>query len=361
MTFLWLCLVVVFICSFFARFYSTSIQFAGVTAAIKPNKAFVFAALVALVAVSGLRSNIGDTFFYKYAYELNDFTWEYVLSEKDIGFGILQMILKNYVSEDPQILVFTTALVTNVLIVLTFYKYSRMIELSLYVYITSGLFIVTMNGIRQSLAAAIVFMGTKFIIDGKWLPYFLIVIFASFFHQSALLLIPIYFIARFKAWSKATYALLIFAIIIVVGFDQFSSILFKAIEDTQYGHYKDFQEGGANILRVFVAAAPLIIAFSGREKLKTIFPGGDVFINMSLIGLLFIIIATQNWIFARFTIYFDLYHLILISWIVKVFRDKDQKLIYLGILLCYLVFFFYENVITLQLEYRSDFLKWNFS
>jgi transmembrane protein EpsG len=360
MTFLWLCLIVVFICSFFARVYSTSIQIAGVTAAIKPNKIFVLTALAALVAVSGLRSNIGDTYFYKHAYEFNTFTWDYVLSEKDIGFGILQMILKNHISEDPQILIFTTALLTNVLIVLTLYKYSRLIELSLYVYITSGLFIVSMNGIRQSLAAAIIFMGTKFIIDGKWLPYFLIVGFASFFHQSALILIPIYFIARFKAWSKATYALLVFAIIIAVGFDQFSSILFKAIEDTQYGHYSQFQEGGANILRVFVTAAPLIIAYLGREKLKTIFPNEEVFINMSLIGLLFMIIATNNWIFARFSIYFDLYQLILISWIVKAFRDKDQKLIYLGILLCYLVFFFYENVVTLQLEYRSDYLKWNF-
>lgn len=44
------------------------------------------------------------------------------------------------ISDDPQVLIFTTALITNTLIVIVLYKYSRMLELSLYVYITGGLF-----------------------------------------------------------------------------------------------------------------------------------------------------------------------------------------------------------------------------
>ena len=46
------------------------------------------------------------------------------------------MLLQQF-SDDPQILVFTTAFITNILIVLVLYKYSRLLELSLYVYITS--------------------------------------------------------------------------------------------------------------------------------------------------------------------------------------------------------------------------------
>ena len=75
------------------------------------------------------------------------------------------MFLQN-ISDDPQLLIFTTALITNVLIVIILYKYSRMFELSIYVYITSGLYTVSMNGIRQSLAAAIIFAATKYILDG---------------------------------------------------------------------------------------------------------------------------------------------------------------------------------------------------
>ena len=72
-------------------------------------------------------------------------------------------------------MIFTTALITNILIISVLYKYSRMFELSTYVYITGGLFLVSMNGIRQVLAAAIIFTATKYLINGNWVKYFLIV------------------------------------------------------------------------------------------------------------------------------------------------------------------------------------------
>lgn len=355
MTFLWINLSIVFICSFLARYFSKPVLAFGSIKPLKLNKILLLGVLFSLVIVSGLRSNIGDTYFYKHIYEMNDFTWDYIASQKDIGFGILQMFLKLY-SDDPQIMILTTALITNVLIVSVLSKYSRLFELSTYVYITGGLFLISMNGIRQVLAAAIIFTGTKYLINGNWLMYFFIVLLASTFHQSAIVLIPIYFLVRYKAWSKATYILLFFSIVIVIGFDQFSSLLFSAIEDTQYGHYSNFQEGGANVIRVAVDAAPLLIAYLGRDKLREIFPSGDYIVNMALIGFVFMIISTQNWIFARFSIYFSLYQLILISWIVKLFNKKEQRFVYYALLICYFLYFYYENVVSLNIIYKSDFL-----
>lgn len=359
MTILWINLAIVFLFSFFARYFATSVTTGSLVTSviIKPNKILVFGALASLILISGLRSNIGDTFFYRHLYEQNDFTWDYILAHKDVGFGILQMVLKMY-SDDAQIMIFSTALITNVLIVLVLYKYTRVFELSLYVYITGGLFLVSMNGIRQVFAAAIIFTATKFLIEGNWKKYILIVLFASAFHQSALILIPIYFLVRFKAWSKATFLLIFLSVVITLVFDQFSAFLFSGIKETQYGHYENFAEGGANIIRVFVKAAPLVIAFFGREKLRMIFPNSDYIVNMSIIGLVFMIISTQNWLFARFSIYFDLYLLILISWIVKLFRKQDECFVYYGLLICYGFFYLYENVFTLNILYKSNYLIW---
>src|SRR5690625_5857440 len=136
-----------------------------------------------------------------------------------------------------------------------------MIEISLYVYITGGLFLVSMNGIRQVLAAAIAFNAIHFLIKRNWLGYTLIIILASFFHQSALILLPIYFIVRLKEWSKMTAIMLTAAVLIVLGYELFSELLFQAIEDTQYGHYRTFSEGGANKLREIGRA-------SCRERLE---------------------------------------------------------------------------------------------
>ncbi|WP_417898965.1 EpsG family protein [Bacillus haimaensis] len=357
MTILYLNLLVVFLLSFGARYFSSPILATTIYSPveIKPNRYMTMLATLSLILVSGLRTNIGDTYFYRHAYELHDFTWEFVISQKDKGFVFLQMLLKMF-SSDPQILIFSTALITNLLIVIILYKYSRMIEMSLFVYITSGLFLVSMNGIRQFLAAAIIFAATKYIMDGSWKKFIVVVLIASTFHQSALILIPIYFLVRRKAWTKSTFALLVLAMIVVVGYNQFSSILFSALEDTQYGHYSEFSEGGASILRVVVYAAPLFIAYLGRGKLRDIFPNSDYIVNLCVLNLIFMIIASQNWIFARFTIYFGLYNLILIAWVVRLVKEKDQKFLYYGIFIFYLVYFYYEHVIALGILYKSNYL-----
>ncbi|NIK76103.1 transmembrane protein EpsG [Paenibacillus castaneae] len=357
MTILWLNLIVVFLFAWVARFYSVPVRIGPKFP--HPNKILAGAAAVTLILVSGLRNNIGDTVFYIHSYEVDKYDLESILRRKDIGFGLLQMLLKR-ISDDPQILLFTTALVTNLLIVIVMYKYSRMLELSLYVYITSGAFVVSMNGLRQFLAAAIVFVATKALFEGKWKTYMIIVLFASFLHQSALIMIPIYFIVRRKAWTASTFVMLILAIIIVVGFNQFSDMLFSAIQNTQYSEYQSFHEGGANSIRVFVFAIPLIIAYLGRHKLKEIFPQSDIIVNLSIIGLVLLIISTQNWIFARMNIYFNLYQLILFGWIVKLFREKDQKLVYFCILIFYFCYFFFESVITLDIRYKSNYIVWPF-
>ena len=186
------------------------------------------------------------------------------------------------ISDDPQLLIFTTALITNVLIVITLYKYSRMIELSLFVFIASGIYTVSMNGIRQSMAAAIIFAATKYILDGNFKKFLLVILLAATIHQTALIFIPIYFIVRRKAWTKDTYILLGLGVLLAAGFSEFSESLFSAIEDTQYSHYSNFDEGGASLLRVVVSAVPLVIAFFGKDKLRELWPESDYIVNLSL-------------------------------------------------------------------------------
>lgn len=356
MTVLYLNLFVVYVCSFLSRLIAkpdiTNLDYEQV----KPHKLFILFALSSLVLVSGLRNNIGDTFYYLHSYENHPVTWEAFEFSGDFGFELFQLLLLQF-STNPQYMIFATALLTNTLIVMTFYNYSRLIEISLYVYITLGFYLVSMNGIRQYLAAAIVFAGTKYLINGDWKKYMLVVLLASTFHQTALILIPIYFIVRQPAWSKMTIALLLFSILIVVSFDEFMNLLFTAIGDTQYGGYRMFDEGGANIIRVLVTAVPIIIAFLGRHKLKEIMPGSDVIVNMSLLSFVFITISTQNWIFARFSIYFGLYLILLFGWLVKIFAEKDQKLVYYGILICCFIYFYIEHVLSLNIIYQSDFIQ----
>lgn len=361
MTVLWINLLIVFVSAAFARMVpllraeGQPVMTTGTPAALKPNKLLVSVAAASIVLVSGLRSNIGDTPFYMYSYVLADPSFAGFSFAGDFGFRALQIVLKK-LTPDPQALIFITALATNVLIAIGLYRYSRLIEVSLFLYITTGMFTVSMNGIRQYLAAAILFAGTHWLIRGDWKKYFPLVLLASTIHKSALILLPVYFLVRKPAWTKATVLLLSLAVLAAIGFDQFFGALFILLEGSQYAHYSQFDEGGANIVRVAVAGIPLLIAFLGRNKLRKIWPESDLFVNMTLLGFAFMVISTGNWIFARFNIYFGLYSLVLFSWIVPLFKERHRKLAYYGLLVFHLLYFYYEHVVALNLYYSSDYL-----
>jgi transmembrane protein EpsG len=352
MTLLFANLAIVSFLSFFSRYFSKFDWLNPGT--VKPNKLLAFLVMACLVIVSGLRSNIGDTFFYKLTYVTNEFYWSDVSLKEDYGFIILQILLKK-ITNDPQLLLFITALVTNVCIVIVLYKYARLFELAIYLYITTGAYIVSMNGIRQYLAASILFLGTIFIVKGEWKKYFGIVFLASSFHQTALILLPIYFIVRRKAWTNSTMIVLVIGIVFTAFFGQLSTLLFTMMEDTQYGIYSEFEEGGANIIRVIISGLPLILAYFKQDKLRTLWPQIDIIVNMSIIGFVFMVISSQNWIFARFSIYFGLYNLILIPWIVKLFDIKSQRIFYYLIVIFYFLYHAYEYSSIIQ--YESNYLK----
>lgn len=354
MPILWTNFFIVFLSSWASRYFAKPMNQQPY---VKPNKLFVFFAMASLVIIAGLRRDIGDTYNYKHSYIITNYQWSGINIHEDFGFYVFEMLLKQ-ISSNPQIMIFTTAMITNVFIVLVLYRYSRMVEIALFVYIALGAFTVSMNGIRQSLAAAIIFAGTKYLLNGDWKKFMSIVLVAATFHRSALIFIPIYFIVRQKAWSKLTFLLLLLAVAIAFEFNTFSSLLFDALDNTKYGHYSNFSEGGANVIRVAVTAVPLLVAYFGREKLRAMWPKSDIIVNMSLLGLIFMIVATKNWIFARFDIYFGLYSLILISWVIQLFQSKERQFVYYGLIVCYLIYFYYEQVITLGIHYRSDYLHW---
>ncbi|MFC0216471.1 EpsG family protein [Paenibacillus chartarius] len=354
MTVFWLTIAMTFVLGLLARMTAAPRPLGPLP--ITPNKPFAFLVIAIMVLVSGLRNGIGDTYFYMYSYRLEHYTLLTAMFGEDFGFNLLQMALQQ-ISDDPQLLIFFVAMVTNVLIIVVLYKYARLFELSVFLYITSGQYLVSMNGIRQFLAASFLFAASKFLFEGKWKSYMLVVLFASTIHQSALMLIPIYFVVRRQAWTYQTYLILALAVLFVFGYGTLSDILFSAIQDTKYSEYQNLETNGANGLRVIVTAAPLVLAYLGREKLRQIFPQSDYVVNLCLINVVVMLIATQQWIFARFSIYFGLYSLILIPWLLQVFVPRDRKLVYYAIMLCYLFYYYYENVISLNIRYTSDYIK----
>lgn len=228
-------------------------------------------------------------------------------------------------------------------------------------YITSGYFTTTMNGIRQSMLAAVVFTFTRIIEKENTILFIIAVILASPFHQSVLILIPVYFIVKQEAWSKTTVAVIIISCIGFMGFSTIFPALLGALEDTNYGYYANQTDmGGSSFMRVIVNAVPVVLAYIKRKELKESWPKSNIFVNMALINVIFVAFGMYNWIFNRFTIYFQLYNFVLIPYIIQnCFKGKEKRLLYFGFMLCYFGFFYYEQVIGLNMQYNSKYLKFD--
>ncbi|MFQ9313473.1 MAG: EpsG family protein [Clostridium perfringens] len=324
-----------------------------------PNLYFSIFVILLLALIAGLRWGIGDTPAYVHLYSLIEPGYD-PKGGYELGFVLFLAILK-IISKDPQFMIFVTGIITTILNLWTIRKYCKdsYFELAIFVYVASGYYLVTMNGIRQSLAASIIFAGTSFILRGEFKKYLFLCILMTTFHTSALVMIPAYYVVRNEAWSKRIYQLLILFLIGMFLYEPLMAVVYKLLGNSKYADYQNFNEGGSNILRVIVFAIPVILSYIKRDKLKE-WPEANVFVNMSLISFFIMGFSLYNWIFARFTIYFQLYNFILFPYIIKkCFLGSERRLVYYCFLVCYFLFFIYEYKISLGIIYTSkvNFMK----
>lgn len=311
----------------------------------KYHKVFVLIALISLIAVSGFRYKSGTDFYtytenYEYLYiggtELD------LKEETDIGFTIFCRFLYN-ISTDPQIMFLSSAIVTNVLIVLTLMKYSKKFELSMWLYITTFVYYSTFNGLRQWIAASIIFAGTKYLIEERnFKKYLVLVLFASTFHASALVMIPVYFFINSDTFSKRNLLMILGFIFAVFAYSTFLPTLANFLEGTQYANYVQILEtdtNGINPLRLAVYFAPVGVAclyykhINPKKDIKI-----DRLINMCVIGFLIMFMALKQVFFARLIFYFDLYYMLLIPRLVDIGDIKFKRFLYYSIAVGYFAF-----------------------
>ncbi|WP_421716482.1 EpsG family protein [Arcobacter arenosus] len=92
------------------------------------------------------------------------------------------------------------------------YKFQFLLPLILFFVITDGLLFWSENAIRQAMALMIFFYSLQYIIDRKILKYLLILVIASLFHESVLLMFPLYFLNSLRFNTKIIFSLYILSI-----------------------------------------------------------------------------------------------------------------------------------------------------
>ena len=309
----------------------------------------------AFTIFSGLRNTLGDTETYIYSYRLMDMdTMEPVRFTLSGGtfYNFLQYRI-HLIDDDPYKLIMITAIFAVVPVVYILYKYAWPYELAIAMFVLTSYYTFSMNGIRQYAAAGMLLLGTKYLFSEKkidFLKFMIFIFLAWLWHTSAIFMIPLYFIARRRAWTPFTTLLLGGTVLLTLVFDNILPAFLDALEDTDYSIYAEngwFTTGissGSNIIRVAVLIVPLVGAYMLRDRMYAIHGRRwEILVNLSIVNLAFYIVSLYNWIFARFAVYTSVYAIIMMTYLIQDgFSDRGESNSVYPLSLALYSFYFYN-------------------
>lgn len=306
---------------------------------------------------AGFRGNFVDTFAYRRRFfnapsSLSQISNYIAENPDDKGFSIILIFLKSIVGNSDTMFFLIIALFQGICLIYVFRKYSSNYWISIFLFIMSCSYISWMfNGIRQFIAVCICFLGTDLMLKKKYIPLLVLILFASTIHGTAIIMLPIVFIAQGKAWNKKTLIFIILTLLAIIFVDKFTNILDMLTTGTQYEGIMESEvmigDDGTNPIRVLVFSVPAIISFIGRKKFQN---EHDTVINlctnMSIItaSIYAISMVTSGTLLGRLPIYTSLYSYILLPWeIENVFEGKElRRLVYFSMIVLYFGFFYYQ-------------------
>ena len=311
-----------------------------------------------IIALASMRSAyFGDTFAYVTTFRAIPENWfekvEWVRGiTKDTTFYAMEALISVFAGDRARVFLTIVALIQGFCLMKVYRRYSCDFWFSIFVFVaTTDLYSWMYNGIRQFTAVAISFLAAGYIFRKKYIRAMLVVGFASLFHRSALLVIPVIFIAQGKPWNWKTLLVIVGTLLAMSFSGAFTGMLDSALQDTQYRNvvsdWTSWQDDGTNPLRVLVYSVPTILSLFCRKKIQN---SGDrsvqVACNMGIVStaLYMISMVTSGIFMGRLPIYFSLYaNGILLPWELKHVFGKSLKA---AAIVCYVMFSFVQLFIA---------------
>ena len=298
---------------------------------------FLICGCIQLFFVSGFRVNTGHD-YPAYTNNFISFMSE-TLSELSVermekGYVILNRYIQLF-TNDFRILFIVVSLIVAVLTGIVLYKYCRNPSLGLLMFYLWGFYFNSMNFMRAMIAALIILFAYKYIRDKQFWRFFVIVLLASAFHFSALLMIPFFFILHIKINYKT---LSLFGVIGGVIFILSNDIIsfFSTYIYTSYNPETEYQViSGIPIAYSIFGLTILVCAVLLKRDIKRRSGWGTILISAAFFDLYCGFVGFKHAVVSRFGLYFGpMVILVLLPFIIrltvsKIVNKTDTETLYI--------------------------------
>ena len=308
----------------------------------RPDPVMAAALSVALILVAGLRHGVGTDYWVYYRINVKDWqaVWEDFIRYKEPGIRFLSKITRD-ISDSGTGLIFLSSLITVGIYCLMIYRHSAMYLVSMLVFLFLGDWAGSFNGVRQYLAAAVLFAGHRFIVKRRIISYLLVVLLASLFHRTALVMIIPYFLFTRKPDLTQFILLAAGALIIRLSYDIVFALI-GSYKGTIVNFKDQYITNSINPLRIAVCFIPVILFLLTNNK-QSVNKEQTVYINALFFNAFAMLAAAGSTYLGRVGLYTGAMVTIGYGHLFKTIPEgKNRRIIILAVMTVLLVYWLYS-------------------
>ena len=301
---------------------------------------FALAAAI-LIFVAGFRYYVGSdyvNYYINYRVGASEF-WERLVTFNEPGYYFICW-LAVALNGNGATVIFVVGAITIFLYLRTIYKNTDNLFVATLLYIFLGCWHGSFNGIRQYLAAAIIFAGIRFIKERKFWKYALVVFLAFLFHASAVIMIFAYFIAYNRINLQNIIILVIGSIVLLFSFNEVLELA-GFILDQEYTISSSYITNSVSALRILVAVAPALFFLSAYQN-QYVTEEQKFWLNMLILNGIVMVATSNSTYLARTGIYAVSFSAIGIPELLKGLSNQNKRIVKIFLLVMYAAFWWYE-------------------
>lgn len=300
-----------------------------------------FLASCVLVLVAGLRYRVGTDYgAYYFGYE--DYItklFENLGTLHEPGFGIVAKA-STLLINDGALVMLLASVITIGLPLVVIYRNTNELFLATVLLVIMGYWHGSFNGVRQYLAAAVLFCGYKLLQDREFRKYLIAVFVAFLFHRSAAIMALFYFVVYREVSFKNVVLLVVVIFVALRSYDVIFN-LSNTLMDKAYSEDNAYTSTLVNRLRVLSSCVPAIIFMLEYRNVK--FTKIQMFhMNTVIVHAAIRIVTMNSALLYRIGIYTDPFMAIAIPEMLKGIPIRNRRIYTFLIAIMYLLMWWYE-------------------
>lgn len=295
----------------------------------------VFSGIVMFVIMGFRHKYVGtDTSQYLNRYHMSNFySWDTFLHwdvwlTKEYGFVFVCKLLYSLHLPD-QLFLICYALFISISISKLIAKYCKNPFWGFYLHTTIGLFTMSMSGMRQAIACCICWLAMDYILEKKPVKFFLMVLLASTFHQSAIFFAVFYFARYIKIKKISGWLLTACAVSCIFLRPILIPILsyFMPEKYEKYGMVSDKYPINPLLVLIAILIPMFCLFFWERRKIKSEREEQlySLYYTGSFLYAMITILSLSSNMIGRMNQYFYIFNVILLGNIITDIEDRNTR------------------------------------